>query len=170
MDDEPVNDLALIKTDRIIERSQFYSLPICTMATLREQLFQTIIAACGMGSVFGNKSKPIFPETLQETLFHQTHFEGVTPYSLVECPMDRICTHPVIDGGSICAMDEGSPLYKLHCITGETECVYGIASFYRNIQDEDQTAVCNGGSYFASVVYLQEWITTTLIRNINNEN
>ena len=65
MDDEPVNDLALIKTDRIIERSQFYSLPICTMATLREQLFQTIIAACGMGSVFGNKSKPIFPETLQ---------------------------------------------------------------------------------------------------------
>ena len=64
----------------------------------------------------------------------------------------------------------GSPLYKLHCITGETECVYGIASFYRNIQDEDQTAVCNGGSYFASVVYLQEWITTTLIRNINNEN
>ena len=65
MDDEPVNDLALVKTDRIIERSQLYSLPICTRATVREQLLRTIVASCGMGSIVGNRSELIFPEKLQ---------------------------------------------------------------------------------------------------------
>ena len=44
-------------------------------------------------------------------LFHETFFGGVTQYSVTECPPHLICTVPMVIGGSICFMDEGTNLY-----------------------------------------------------------
>ena len=56
---------------------------------------------------------------LQEVLLHETYFEGVTPFALLECARDRVCTHPVIDGGSICFMDEGISHFPAQLLNDE---------------------------------------------------
>ena len=91
-------------------------------------------------------------------LFTQTTFEGVGYVEPVKCRGDQICTIPFIDGGNICYMDDGSPLFKMACGTMQPECLYGVASYFRSNNRSSDDNYCNGGSYFASVVYVSEWI------------
>ena len=92
-------------------------------------------------------------------------FEGVSSRFPLTCRDDLVCTIPAIDGGNICFMDEGSPLFKMKCGISEVECLYGVASFHRDINVNDGNDICNGGSYFTSVVKFKEWIMDILIRN-----
>ena len=91
-------------------------------------------------------------------VFYQTLLEAVSPLNPVYCREDQICTIPAIEGGNICFMDDGSPLYILQCGTMEPLCLYGVASTYRSYFKSNRDNYCNGGSYFASVVYFDEWI------------
>ena len=97
------------------------------------------------------------------TTLKESKFRSQEIFELDSCPEDQICTFPHLHGldTNICYMDDGSPLYTLHCSTGLPECVLGVASYY-NIQFDNLENSCRGGSYFASVPYLVDWIRTTM--------
>ncbi|XP_075266032.1 testisin-like [Convolutriloba macropyga] len=107
MDNEPYSDIALVRTDRAITNGDMIFLPTCTLPNRPDQLSRIILGSCGLGTIQANRSDLIFPREIRETLFHETLLEAVSPTTIVSCPSNRVCTHPVIDGGSICFMDEG---------------------------------------------------------------
>ncbi|XP_075255365.1 uncharacterized protein LOC142348086 [Convolutriloba macropyga] len=98
-------------------------------------------------------------------LFHQSVFEGITITGIITCEDHTVCTTPLVDGGNICSMDEGGPLYKINCSSRRPMCLYGIATYHKGMNIDSGDVVCNGGSYFASVTFYRDWITTTIIFN-----
>ncbi|XP_075263459.1 uncharacterized protein LOC142355063 [Convolutriloba macropyga] len=131
MDEEPINDLALLKTSEAIELGHWIALPMCFERTLKKHSLRTTFSCCGLGSTSDNRNNVSLPKTLKETPFFQTFFEGVGPDGLNTCRKDNICTIPKTEGGNICDMDDGSPLFILDCFTMKPECLYGVASYYR---------------------------------------
>ncbi|XP_075256326.1 testisin-like [Convolutriloba macropyga] len=157
-EDLPAHDVAVLKTSRPMKDAFLRALPICRRLTSIYSWFNTTLASCGLGSTSPDEDKKVYPNVLQEMLFTQTTFEGVGYVEPVKCRGDQICTIPFIDGGNICYMDDGSPLFKMACGTMQPECLYGVASYFRSNNRSSDDNYCNGGSYFASVVYVSEWI------------
>ncbi|XP_075255522.1 uncharacterized protein LOC142348173 isoform X2 [Convolutriloba macropyga] len=136
-----------------------------TNTTTSSRMSTTALATCGMGSFSSAKDVELYPDRLQETLLYQTTFYTISSFSgPVVCPEGMVCTTPVFEGGSICAMDEGGPLYKMSCYNMEPACLYGIASHYSSIQRSNKSYTCNGSSYFASIIYYREWILDQILR------
>ena len=96
-------------------------------------------------------------------LFTQTEFDGVNILIPLKCRVDHICTIPVVEGGNICSGDDGSPLYKVQCGSMKPECLYGVASYYRSFNLTSINNYCNGGSYFASIPFVAEWLNEKLM-------
>merc|ERR1712150_220920 len=95
----------------------------------------------------------------QELVLHQSQLEAVGPNGIVLCPPNMVCTFPLTEGGNICDADEGGPLFIAQCNSQnfanrmiQLRCLYGIASHYKNF-DETSEKVCDGGSYFVSIVF-----------------
>ncbi|XP_075255523.1 uncharacterized protein LOC142348173 isoform X3 [Convolutriloba macropyga] len=156
------NNLALLKTKLPIPGG---GISLCSNTTTSSRMSTTALATCGMGSFSSAKDVELYPDRLQETLLYQTTFYTISSFSgPVVCPEGMVCTTPVFEGGSICAMDEGGPLYKMSCYNMEPACLYGIASHYSSIQRSNKSYTCNGSSYFASIIYYREWILDQILR------
>ncbi|XP_075263565.1 neutrophil elastase-like isoform X2 [Convolutriloba macropyga] len=166
MDIEATHDLALVLIDRPIRNSGSISIPICNHLIPTYLLHTVQLASCGLGIASPEKDDPIYPSRLQEMLFEQTVFmeSDHNPFDLRMCRIDNICTTPAIEGGNICFMDEGSPLYQLRCGTLEPDCLYGVASFFRSSKENSSNHQCNAGSYFSNVIYFGEWILDVIER------
>ncbi|XP_075262783.1 uncharacterized protein LOC142354389 [Convolutriloba macropyga] len=165
--DYPENNLALVKLTTSIPNWKSLTLPICSYDATWEEMCETTIAACGMGSVSTQRNSTLLPVNLMETWFRQTMFEAVNTKEIVFCKNHTICTVPIIDGGSICNMDEGGPLYKVSYGSPSTRtpvCLFGIATYHTSVSGQGGE-ICNGGSYFASIMYYKEWIEYTVTIN-----
>ena len=71
MDDEPINDIAVLKTRRAINLGEEKGLPLCFENTLvtsgRRQRIS--LSSCGLGSTSDKKGYLSFPLTLKVTNF-----------------------------------------------------------------------------------------------------
>ena len=75
------------------------------------------------------------------------------------CQTDLICTTPLFDGGSICSHDDGGPLFQSECGLSHPSCVYGVASFAKDLSP---LLKCSQGSYFSSVVFHYDWLVSVM--------
>ncbi|XP_075260066.1 thrombin-like enzyme agkihpin-1 [Convolutriloba macropyga] len=139
---------------------KFRIIPLCTEGVDHG----TILGTCGLGSI--SRQDLILPTGLKEARLKASKFRYDGLLDLDFCPVDQICTFPAQFGSdtNICYMDEGNPLYKFDCSTGLPVCVIGVASHY-NVHLNHVNDMCTGGSYFASVPYLLNWIRTTIEAN-----
>ncbi|XP_075264173.1 kallikrein 1-related peptidase b8-like, partial [Convolutriloba macropyga] len=156
------NDIALLKLHFPVAE-KYKPIALC-----RERLPYTykrnLLGTCGIGSIH----RIIFetPDVLQETVFYESmYISESSPFSFHWCRSDLVCVDAVIKGSNICKFDGGSPLYTFHCGTRIPDCLYGVASFYRNRENRPGTDHCDSGSFFASIFHLYEWIEQTLTEN-----
>ncbi|XP_075263662.1 uncharacterized protein LOC142355346, partial [Convolutriloba macropyga] len=154
-------DLALLKLDSPALGLPFNSiLPLCN----KKAQVGNILGACGLGAV-SNFVGYKLPDTLKETFFQESDFWHATPTKNEPCPVDYICTTPLFDGGSICNLDDGGPLFLSECGLDLIKCVYGVAGFFKSMRGSTGFYHCSHGSYFADVTYHYKWLTTTMRQN-----
>ena len=65
MDEEPINDLALLKTSEAIELGHWIALPMCFERTLKKHSLRTTFSCCGLGSTSDNRNNVSLPKTLK---------------------------------------------------------------------------------------------------------
>ncbi|XP_063727750.1 uncharacterized protein LOC134855223 isoform X2 [Symsagittifera roscoffensis] len=152
------NDIALLKLSQAVGDSSRV-LPICRERATPVEF--EILGASGMGAT--STTYHIYPTVLQEGFFFQTLFEpNPTEYRL--CRSDQVCVESATEGANICHFDDGIPLYTFECESLTPKCLYGVASYYRSRLDTPGQ-FCNGGSFFASVTNLNQWIRQTMMTN-----
>ncbi|XP_075264158.1 trypsin-like, partial [Convolutriloba macropyga] len=61
----PMNDIALVKTDRPIRNAQKIALPICPTTTHPDDMKNVMLGALGMGSITLPEELPLFPNHLK---------------------------------------------------------------------------------------------------------
>ncbi|XP_075250828.1 uncharacterized protein LOC142343028 [Convolutriloba macropyga] len=156
------NDVALLKLSRDVPKS-VKPLPLCSHR-LAYSLHRHRLGACGIGTVNPNTLE--IPDVLQETFFYESMYVSESsPYSFHWCRDDLVCVDAIEPGANMCLFDDGSPLYTLQCGTRAPDCLYGITSFYRSITKQAGIIKCDGGSFFASVTHLYDWIALTINQN-----
>ncbi|XP_075250829.1 uncharacterized protein LOC142343029 [Convolutriloba macropyga] len=154
-----LNDIALILLEVPVSIS-YEPIRLCT-ERVPYTYKRNILGTCGIGST--NKHVLETPDVLQETVFYESmYISESSPFSFQWCRSDLICVDSVTKGSNICKFDDGSPLYTFHCGTRTPQCLYGVASFYRNRITEPESDQCDSGSFFASIFPLYNWIEQTM--------
>ncbi|XP_075255913.1 chymotrypsinogen B-like [Convolutriloba macropyga] len=178
---EPRNDIALLKFQRelpalIPAKAGERILPICRSSPDIVRLGRRLFGFAGFGlhDYTQNPSATINRlKVPREIYLYESRFASVSQAFGIElCREDNVCVETSLSHGwtNICHYDIGGPLYLVEeCEEYNAVCVYGVASFFRNLSsynvDEHQRQICNGGSYFASVVHFQDWIIQTIANN-----
>ncbi|XP_075262725.1 myeloblastin-like [Convolutriloba macropyga] len=165
LNNTPINDLAMIKTEEPIPDAHQISIGICDEEDYDMINYQkSVFGCCGMGSTNKDPFIKLIPQVLKEMHFRGTPMDESNPERFLPCREDNICTRPMIDGGSICNLDHGGPLYKFRCGSFEPECLYGVASYSKRKADR-HFQTCNTGSFFTNLMYFHEWIALTFLQN-----
>ncbi|XP_063727517.1 azurocidin-like [Symsagittifera roscoffensis] len=163
----PKNDLAILKLKYHIPGTWFYALPICSEEVPETDYGSTLVGSCGMGYVSTSRDHTAVSHKLKEIYFTMTIFDSSEGLFFSRCREDNICTTPILDGGNICIMDEGGPLFKFHCDTMEPECILGVASYSMSKPNTSvptqHREICNDGSYFTRLSLFQDWIDSVLL-------
>ncbi|XP_075251321.1 myeloblastin-like [Convolutriloba macropyga] len=167
----PMNDVALVKTRKVIENGNEIALRLCNWdEILTDELTpHQIIGFCGMGSFITEATHSAIPGKLKQMIFKRTFLQNPDPRYLSPCPEEVICVNPVFEKGNICMMDDGGPLYKFACGTMIPECLLGVASYSLGRSDTPMQ-VCNNGSFFTHVPLFGDWIDYIMNHYINIEN
>ncbi|XP_075242348.1 chymotrypsin-1-like [Convolutriloba macropyga] len=167
----PIKDIGLIKLRSNISAHR-RPLPLC------EEIGRqgTMIGICGMGSTSTRSllTGSIFPVTLLEAYFTETFLDDEYFVPFVHqptyCREDNICTDRLTTGANCCVMDDGSPAYQMRCDFEDgieilrPSCLYGVVSYYP-YNRSTFPAICNKGTYLASVPHVLNWIRTTMALN-----
>ncbi|XP_063715513.1 chymotrypsin-like elastase family member 1 [Symsagittifera roscoffensis] len=164
--DTPVNDLALVRTRSPIAHGNQIALPICPDLIRPDDMPSTFLGFCGMGATSSRSYS--FPPTLQETFFKQIPFETYGLFQFNFCRHDLVCTSPLLgDDAHIAVMDEGGPLYILDCeeFLEPPRCLYGVATYSRNRNQEHNEEGYGPGSYFVRVGLFLSWIDHVMQHN-----
>ena len=124
----------------------------------------TRVGTCSMGSI--SAPRPSFPIRLREAVFTEDKFVSRNPYDMRLCREDFVCTEriPGDETTNLCYKDDGAPLYTMKCGSRIPDCLYGIASHYQALptRRSGRSSRCTGGSYFASIPHLHDWIMKTM--------
>ncbi|XP_075246639.1 chymotrypsinogen A-like [Convolutriloba macropyga] len=154
-----VNNVALLKTRKDIceDRS-------CDVIKLCDDRSDdnVVLTTCGMGWNATSQDESqrhthTYPEHLKEThysrLFGEDSSEGM------------IYPQPVFKNSSICAGDQGSPLYVLGCATRQPECLYAVAIRWNWATTKDEVRTCSQPNEFTLIQPLSEWVHSTIESN-----
>ena len=153
----PRYDIALLKLSSPVH-GQFELIDLCSRKIGGWQP----LGAMGLGAISGQTFE--LPDTLLETVFHETYFQSTNVFNLRFCKEYNVCTETLFHGSNMCAMDQGGPLVTYYCETSVPQCLYGVTSFYLSKNGHPRDA-CNGGSTFTSIPYFYEWIKSTIYSN-----
>ncbi|XP_075255911.1 azurocidin-like [Convolutriloba macropyga] len=165
------NNIALLKfrniTDLALSISPSLIIPICREKLCLLHEGREPLGVCGMGSV-SRQSYEIRSYFTQEAIFFETSFADTSRQEIEFCREENVCVESATElDVSICHYDTGSPLYTFETCnnTLRPKCLYGIASFYRNVSEPNGNHHCNDGSFFTSIVYFHDWIVRTIANN-----
>ncbi|XP_075256342.1 myeloblastin-like [Convolutriloba macropyga] len=161
---QPINDLAILKTSLAILRAGSMYLPLCNSEVPEDNYPEVLVGTCGLGSTSTGRYTINPAVKLREMFFTLTSFDTSGGMNYAACREDNYCTVPVFEGGNICAMDYGGPFFKLHCDTLEPECLLGVASYSLSKHD-NLMENCNDGSFFVKIAKFEEWIDRVLLNH-----
>ncbi|XP_075254552.1 myeloblastin-like [Convolutriloba macropyga] len=155
-----VDDVALISLRGRVEELQRV-LPPCGPEVGGELIFDGILGASGMGTVSIINSGQ-FPERLLDMFFQESSYIDIKPFDRRRCRDDLICAVPITEGGSVCAYDDGGPLFKSYCGTSTPECLYGVVNTFHINERYEMDVSCTALSYFSKVSKHTRWIQHTI--------
>ena len=152
-----IANVALLKTNRNLHtRGMGYLIPLC-----HERSNDAVtLSTCGMGwnssTIKQGKIRHIYPNYLIEMIYSRSI--GRDYY------MGQIHPQPMFVNSSICAGDQGSPLYVLDCASNQPVCLFGVATRW-NWAIINGHRTCSQPNYFTLIEPLSSWIISTITTN-----